>query len=96
MTAKQRDKCRHCHGRGVNRPRGLCWRCYHLPGVKDRYPALMNGTGRARAYGLGLVAPVKQAAQACAARPGTEGKMVVMRQRLERGEHLHHPEDGEL
>ena len=29
--------CLHCHERQVNRPRGLCWKCWHLPGVKEQY-----------------------------------------------------------
>ncbi len=29
--------CRHCTKGKVNRPRGLCWRCYYTPGVKALY-----------------------------------------------------------
>lgn len=31
--------CRHCGGGPVNRPRGLCWTCYHKPGVRELYPS---------------------------------------------------------
>ncbi len=39
--------CRHCHRKKVNRPRGLCWRCYYRPGVRERYPPI----GRWGEYG---------------------------------------------
>lgn len=40
MGAKVARICRHCRDprKPVNRPRGLCWRCYYAPGVKDMYP----------------------------------------------------------
>lgn len=31
--------CRHCVKNRVLRPRGLCWRCYYRPGVRDLYPS---------------------------------------------------------
>lgn len=31
--------CRHCGKGKVCRPRGLCWRCYYTPGVRDLYPS---------------------------------------------------------
>lgn len=30
--------CRHCQKRNVNRPRGLCWSCYHDPAILPLYP----------------------------------------------------------
>lgn len=32
-----REVCRHCNCRKVNRPRGLCWRCYYTPAVRAMY-----------------------------------------------------------
>lgn len=29
--------CLHCSRRKVNRPRGLCWKCYYCPGVREMY-----------------------------------------------------------
>lgn len=29
--------CRHCKARRISRPRGLCWTCYHVPGVREQY-----------------------------------------------------------
>jgi hypothetical protein len=31
--------CRHCNKHPVNRPRGLCWKCFYTPGVRALYPA---------------------------------------------------------
>ncbi len=33
-----RPTCRHCGERPANRPRGLCFQCYYLPGVRRLYP----------------------------------------------------------
>lgn len=35
--------CRHCSKLSACRPRGLCWRCYYTPGVKDQYPSEATG-----------------------------------------------------
>jgi len=32
-------RCRHCGNANATRPRGLCWRCYYTPGVKELYPS---------------------------------------------------------
>lgn len=29
--------CRHCARAKVNRPLGLCWRCYYTPGLREHY-----------------------------------------------------------
>ncbi len=39
--------CRHCQARRPNRPRGLCSRCYPLPGIRDRYPVTSKFANRA-------------------------------------------------
>ncbi len=31
-------KCFHCGVRNINRPRGLCYSCFGIPGVKELYP----------------------------------------------------------
>ena len=31
--------CRHCKRKKSIRARGLCWRCFFQPGVRDRYAA---------------------------------------------------------
>ena len=32
--------CRHCQRNKAIRPRGLCWKCYYAPGVRDQYAPL--------------------------------------------------------
>jgi hypothetical protein len=41
-AAAVRSVCRHCHAEPVSRPRGLGWKCYYAPGVRDLYPARAN------------------------------------------------------
>lgn len=38
VTSPPAALCRHCHAEPVNRPRGLGWKCYYAPGVRDLYP----------------------------------------------------------
>jgi hypothetical protein len=33
-------RCRHCGMNPVQRPRGLCWKCYLIPGLRLQYPSL--------------------------------------------------------
>jgi hypothetical protein len=35
--------CRHCGIRPVHKARGLCHRCWIVPGVRERYPARGKG-----------------------------------------------------
>jgi hypothetical protein len=77
--------CRHCNQSKVNRPRGLCWRCYYTPGLRDLYasmglPALLIIRGRPSS------APTS-------AFPGTEAKIAVLAARAGRREELFHPDD---
>lgn len=34
-----RKLCRHCQREPANRPRGLGWKCFYSPGVKELYPS---------------------------------------------------------
>lgn len=29
--------CRNCGKAKVSRPRGMCWHCYYIPGIRDKY-----------------------------------------------------------
>jgi hypothetical protein len=85
--------CRHCNdpAKRVNRPKGLCWTCYHLPGVRERFGTLSkygrrgvgNGTG-------GRSLPVA----ATKALPGTSAKVGVLEERAKAGRALWHPDDA--
>jgi hypothetical protein len=40
------DPCRHCCQYPIGRPRGLCWKCFYTPGVRELYPILPNPNRR--------------------------------------------------
>lgn len=40
--------CQHCHKGKVNRPRGLCWGCWHDPAVRFIYPVGSGNPDTAR------------------------------------------------
>jgi hypothetical protein len=84
---RTRPPCRHCGKRPASRPRGLCWHDYFAPGVKELYPSGAD-------LGVGLTTPTRQPTPT-KARQGTPEKLEVLCARVERGEHLFHPEDGE-
>lgn len=89
-TAPPARKCRHCAKNKMNRPRGLCWRCFYAPGVKDLYPStskyarrgVPNFTGRARPC------------EPTDALPGTPEKVLVLERRAALGQEMHHPLDA--
>lgn len=83
--------CRHCHQKPESRPRGLCWKCYYIQGVRELYPS----TSKFARRGTGLRRPsfYRIPAESTQARPGSKEKILVMIDSLERGEHLYHPDD---
>lgn len=86
----EREICRHCHRKYVNRPRGLCWSCYYSPGMLDRYPS----TSKYARRGVGNVCGNRPAPAApTEAEPGSEEKVRVLTERAARHEQLWHPAD---
>ncbi len=81
--------CRHCNRGPANRPRGLCWRCFYTPGVRDLYPL----TGSFGNLGLGFAEPTRLLAPTTA-RPGTAEKVEVFADRVAGGFALWHPGDA--
>ena len=77
--------CLNCGRKKVTRPRGLCWRCFYSPGVKEQFPLRSK-------VGVAGSAP-KRTPEPTTARPGTEAKLRVLIGRAERGETLYHPDD---
>jgi hypothetical protein len=84
-------RCRHCgrqrstvRGRG----RGLCWMCWHKPGVRQRHPRRSpRGVGEGcRGYRL----PDRPTP----APPGSPGKVAVLEERARLGVALWHPLDA--
>ena len=92
MTGGRETKaCRHCGVRLAHRPRGLCWSCYHEPGVKELYPS----TSKYARCGVGNFAGSAPLALApTAAAPGSPEKVAVMCERAARGESVIHPADA--
>ena len=74
--------------RPVNRPRGLCWRCWYTPSVRNRFASRV-------VYGVGIGYFAGRLPKPTHVPPGTEAKVEVMAERARRGEQLHHPLDGE-
>lgn len=83
-------KCRHCGHPKVNRPRGLCWRCWHRPEVLVQYPS----TSIYARHGVGNGGKGQLPRHPTAAFPGTAAKIEVLHQRAKRGESLFHPDDN--
>lgn len=89
VALKPGDKaCQHCKARKVNRPRGLCWRCYYTPGVRELY----GPTSKHGERGLSCKR-LKKAKTPTRFPPGSDEKIAVMAERLRRGEKIFHPKD---
>lgn len=85
--------CKHCRGRTVSRPWGLCRACYSEPGLRQRHSAvdLCHGTREVLDRCGGYDLPRKPSA----ARPGTPEKIDVLAERARAGVMLFHPGDCE-
>ena len=84
------DICHCCHVRLISRPRGLCWRCFYTPGVRDRFPSkskyARRGVGNGN--GNGKLPPFPTHAT-----PGSDEKIAVLEERARMKVLLWHPED---
>ncbi|MER3416877.1 MAG: hypothetical protein C4297_11790 [Gemmataceae bacterium] len=83
--------CRHCHESVVSRPRGLCWRCYYTPGVREQYAP----KGFTQRLAIGFRDPPLPE-KPTRARPGSRAKIRVLAKRAARGVQLWHPLDVRL
>jgi len=85
-------KCRHCEQGKVTRPRGLCWACYYMPGVREMYPSIGNKFAQ---HGpddfFGRITPPPFPT---AALPGSPEKIAILSQRAGLGQELFHPDDA--
>ena len=84
-------RCRHCGAGKVTRPRGLCWACYYMPGVREMYPSTSVHAYRGfdDFYGRITLPPFPTAAL-----PGTQEKIAILTQRASLGQELFHPDDA--
>jgi hypothetical protein len=83
--------CRHCHEGPVSRPRGLCWRCFYTPGVRDFYPTASKFGGGGLADFYGRAPPPVFPTQAL---PGTPEKIALLGERARLQQALWHPDDA--
>lgn len=84
--------CVHCDTRPPSRPRGLCARCYHAPGVRNLYARVRDADYTRR--GLGLSGTSQPPESPTDAAPGTEDKVRVLEERAASGRALWHPRDA--
>lgn len=83
----ERETCRHCHERPVNRGRGLCWVCGNDPAIRNLYgPVSAYGNRGPNANGRRAsdVLPVPTDAE-----PGSERKKIVLEERARNRQELH-------
>ena len=86
-----RPVCRHCGAEVAARPRGLGWRCYYTPGVREMYPP----TSKFAVRGVGDgVFPSAVPAVPCPHPAGSEGRLATLAARAAAGEAMHHPGDN--
>lgn len=84
-------RCVNCKYRNSSRSRGLCWRCFYSPGVKETYP--VDAIYGRRGVGLESTGPAETPTDT---RPGTEERIRVLEARAAKGQDLEHPEDFSL
>lgn len=88
LTKTARPLCRHCMKEPASRSRGLGWRCFYTPGVRDLYePKRFTELGTAHVHRPPPAAPTTAA-------PGTPEKMAVLIQRAKDEVLLYHPADA--
>lgn len=82
--------CIHCKKRKIARSRRLCVPCFNDKDIRERYPI----TSKFARRGAGIDNHgEKLPASTTDESPGSDEKIKVMIERLERGESLFHPDD---
>lgn len=83
-------KCVHCHRKNASRPRGLCWKCFYTPAVRDVYPVTSKYAPKHFGEFNGGYLPPDAPTDA---RPGTPAKVAVLERRAEQMRSLWHEQD---
>jgi hypothetical protein len=83
--------CKHCGINMGSHARGLCYRCWSNPTIKDLYPADRRCNRGVSCTNTNITRAMPTPTTAL---PGTEEKFEVLCQRAERGEQLFHPLDA--
>lgn len=83
--------CRNCNSKRANRPRGLCWRCYYAPDVRELYPSTskLSRRGIGTGYRRSILPPY-----ATVAMPGVPEKIEAMAERARMGVSLFRRDDA--
>ncbi len=79
--------CRHCRQEIVTRPRGLGWRCFYTPGVRDMYAPHPKSHVQVSTSPTGLPEPTTTL-------PGTPERLAVLADRAAAGLRLWNPADA--
>lgn len=87
---KPKKICQHCNKSTVSRPKGLCWKCYHTPGVAEMYKTLSKYANRGVGHFSGRARPASDPIHEPKTR---QEKEKILAGRAERGEELFHPDD---
>lgn len=91
MAATITILCKHCNKKHPCRPRGLCWRCYYTPGVRDMYPVNNSVYNRRGVEDFNNQAPLPEPTDKL---PITEDKVKEITRRAELRQSLWHPNDA--
>jgi hypothetical protein len=91
-------ECKHCGATRKITYRGLCWPCYKDDVTRVLYPTVMSLRRENSMIAVAVDVPgwvkVPNFGEPTTYMPGTEGKVWVMRERLESGECIFHPLDA--
>lgn len=87
-----RTLCQHCKLKWQIKPRGLCYSCYIIPSIKDRY-STKDSRANNRGHGLSIQGIRPMPSTPTVAFPGSPRKIAVLEDRASRGEQLWHPDD---
>lgn len=82
--------CRHCGRIRAVKARGLCWRCYYTPAVSTLYPSQSKFCPRWNFNGAGASPEPTRAI------PGSEDKILVLMERVDKRQCLWHPRDARM
>jgi hypothetical protein len=86
--------CFHCKKKTWHPCRGLCNGCHRSPAIRELYPVLKgNSAQKTPSLGTRVKLPLPLPAEPTDAEPGSDAKIRVLMARLEREEHLWHPQD---
>lgn len=88
------SQCRHCQRERKSIKRGLCWKCWYTPGVRELYPSTSKHAKRG--VGVGGANSYAMPASPTSALPGTPEKVEELCKRALMGTAIFHPEDAQI